>query len=119
MNGVILKEFLGIGDIRELLIKFDTGVSTSMAMYPCAVPRFWPGPLMNEVSTMMIAGLWTKYRTFLPEDKWSLLATFNVLQFFCYNASTNNKSRQFFIEEFEHVYHRICIKLIQENPNFE
>lgn len=26
-NGVILKEFLGIGDVREILLQFDVGYS--------------------------------------------------------------------------------------------
>jgi hypothetical protein len=119
MNGVILKEFLGIGDIRELLVQFDTGVSRDMAMYPCAIPRIVPGVLHNEVSTMMIAGIWRRYRTILPEEKWTLLASFNVMQFFCYNSSTNHKSRQYFIEQFDHIYSNICIQLLAELPNLQ
>jgi hypothetical protein len=83
-NGVKLNEFLGIGDIREILITMDTGYSYPIAVFPCCLPKIVPSYLFNEVSTMMIGGIWQKYRTIIPDEKWTLAAMFNVMQFFAY-----------------------------------
>ncbi len=78
---------MGIGDVREILIQMDSGISQVIAMFPCCVPKIAPSYLFNELSTMMIGGIWQKYRTIIPEEKWTLAAMFNVMQFFAYNAS--------------------------------
>lgn len=97
-NGVMLKEYLGIADVRKLLVQFDKGVDEDLAMFPVCIPKIVPSMLFNEVSTMMIAGIWRRSRTILPEEKWTLLACFNVLQHFCFQASTNHKQRDFYLQ---------------------
>lgn len=118
-NGVILKEFLGIADVRELLVQFDHGVTQDLAMFPLCIPKIVPCMLFNEVSTMMIAGVWRKYRTILPEEKWSLLASFNVMQFFAYNASTTHKDREYYLKQFNHTFTKIFQKLIKNQETLE
>ena len=78
-NGVKLNEFLGIGDIREILITMDSGYQQPIAFFPCCIPKIVPSYLYNEVSTMMIGGIWQKYRTIIPDEKWTLAAMFNVM----------------------------------------
>ncbi len=42
-NGVALKEFLGIGDIRELLIQIiNHGSEQDIALFPICIPRSTP-----------------------------------------------------------------------------
>jgi hypothetical protein len=103
-NGVILKEYLGIGDVRDILIKFDTGFDQEIVVFPICLPKIVPSVLFNEVSTMMIGGIWRKYSTMLPDEKWTLLALFNVMQFFFYNSSTNDKQREYYLKQFVHVF---------------
>jgi hypothetical protein len=33
---------------------------------------------------MMIGGFWQKYNTIIPDEKWTLAAMFNVMQFFAF-----------------------------------
>jgi hypothetical protein len=62
-NGVILRQFLGIGDVRDILIKFDSGFDQELVLFPICLPKIVPSLLFNEVSTMMIGGVWRKSRT--------------------------------------------------------
>lgn len=80
-NGVLLKEFLGIADIREILVAIDKGISNgeSLALFPMSIPKFYPSSIHIEASTMMIGGTWRKFVTKKPEAKWSILAIFNVM----------------------------------------
>ena len=86
-NGVMFTYFLGIGDIREILISFDYSVYQPIAFFPCCLPRIVPSQLFNEVSAMMIGGVWNKHKAIIPDEKWTLLAMFNVMQFFVYQSS--------------------------------
>ena len=86
-NGVKLSEFLGIGDIREIMNKIwsEEGYSQPIAFFPCCLPKIVPSVLYNEVSTKMIGGVWQKQTTaIIPEQKWTLAAMFNVMQFFAF-----------------------------------
>ena len=64
-NGVKLNEFLGIGDIREIMNKIwsEEGYSQPIAFFPCCLPKIVPSVLYNEVSTKMIGGVWQKQTT--------------------------------------------------------
>ena len=52
-NGVMLEEFLGIGDLEELTYDLDEGVRDPIAMYPMASIRN-DSKVHDEYSTMMI-----------------------------------------------------------------
>ena len=65
-NGVNLQEFLGIADLSEMTLKFDKGMDMDIALYPIGIPRN-SLKVHNEFSTMMIGGIWRKYRTVEPE----------------------------------------------------
>jgi hypothetical protein len=85
-NGVKLNEFLGIGDIREIYDKMHgkEGYSQPIALFPCCLPKIVPSVIYRHASTMMIGGIWQKYRTIIAEEKWTLAAMFNVMQFFAF-----------------------------------
>jgi len=66
-NGVMLPEFRGLGDLRELWGKFVTlGFTTDTALYPLGTPLFQEYPLIHLETTLhMIHGAktenWKKY----------------------------------------------------------
>ena len=118
-NGVMLTEFLGIGDIRDILIALDSGVSQPIAFFPCCLPKIVPSYLFNEVSTMMIGGVWQKHRTIIPDEKWTLAAMFNVMQFFAYQSSQAVAKRVYFLSQFLHIYSKICPLILSKSPELQ
>ena len=94
-NGVMLVKYLGIGEIREIMIKMiqQDGFKEPIAWYPMGIP-IKHTTAHEEACTMMIGERWTSYKTVVTEKKWALIGTFNVMQFFFYNASLAFQSPQ-------------------------
>ena len=59
------------------------------------------------------------YKTIAPEIKWTLLAMFNVMQFFLYNASTNDNSNLFYLKQFLHIFEKVAPKIVDISPELE
>jgi hypothetical protein len=87
-NGVMLTEYLGVGCIGEINIRMSErgGYTYDIAWYPIC-PPINDSVVHDEAGSMMIGRQWRIYRTVRPEKKWSILSTFNVMQFFFYNSS--------------------------------
>lgn len=116
-NGILLKEFLGIGDLYDLTYQFNEGFDRDLALYPMGLPRNGFA-VHNKYSSMMIGKIWRKHSTVMPESKWTLLATFNVMQHFFYNASQAFEDLQKGIDYLTYlktIFDNVCPKLLELN----
>ncbi|TNV81339.1 hypothetical protein FGO68_gene7848 [Halteria grandinella] len=87
-NGVMLVEYLGIGDIADLNIQIadEGGFQQDIVWYPLCPPTN-SSVILEEACAMQIGQQWRRYNTVKRETKWGLVGTFNVMQFFFYHSS--------------------------------
>jgi hypothetical protein len=83
----MLTDFVGIGDLKELLIKYaNDGFKEDLAFYPMGVP-INEGVAHDFACTGMIGKNWREHKNIEVEPEWGLAGTFNVLQCFFYQSS--------------------------------
>jgi hypothetical protein len=97
--GMKLDEFLGIGDIRKMLpILAEEQFNCNIAMYPMSMPRSYPCPVYDELSALMMNKIWRmKTETIEYDLDSSILALFNVMQFFFFKASKKDEHFDFYL----------------------
>eukprot|EP00347_Sterkiella_histriomuscorum_P002074 403369575 len=117
-NGVQLKQFLGVGNVSDLCREYIKGFKQDLAFFPLGIPR--EGLVLhNDLASQMIGMHWRNYQPSRYENKWTLLAVFNVLQHFFYHGSTNIPQNVEYVNYLREIYDKQMPRILNQDDQLQ
>ena len=112
----MITEFYGIGNIKKLFTEFVfKGSDKDICFYPYGLPLNKVSSAHEQFSTMQIGNIWRIYDEKKLEKKWCLLATFNIMQFFLFQASLEKEESIKYLEYLKRIWDGVVLKIFKED----